>query len=76
MDLLLDTHIFIWFLNGDKQLSSSLKDLIENTSNKCYLSIASMWEIAIKRSINKLELKGGFDEIAGFLSNKNPAQTL
>lgn len=75
MNLLLDTHIFIWFLNGDKQLSSSLKGLIENTSNKCYLSIASIWEIAIKRSLNKLDLKGSFDEIAIFLSD-NYIETL
>ena len=75
MDLLLDTHIFIWFLNGDKQLNSSLRDIIENTSNKYYLSIASIWEIAIKRSLNKLDLKGSFDEIAIFLSD-NYIETL
>ena len=67
MDLLLDTHTFIWFLNGDNQLPASLKKLIANTSNKCFISIASLWEIAIKSNLNKLELQGDFNQIASFL---------
>lgn len=67
MDLLLDTHSFIWFLNGDEQLPQNLKDSIADTSNKCFLSIASLWEIAIKSSLQKLELKGDFNRIASFL---------
>ena len=67
MDLLLDTHAFIWFLNGDNQLPVSIKNLITDTSNKCFLSITSIWEIAIKSSLNKLELQGDFNQIAGFL---------
>ena len=63
MDLLLDTHTFIWFLNGDDLLPASLKNLIEDTSNRCFLSIASIWEIAIKSSLNKLELQGDFSQI-------------
>jgi PIN domain nuclease of toxin-antitoxin system len=68
MNLLLDTHAFIWFLNGDEQLSSTLKNLITDTSNKCFLSIASIWEIAVKSSLNKLKLQGSFDQIAGFIN--------
>lgn len=67
MSLLLDTHTFIWFLNGDEQLSKTLKDRITDITNKCFISIASLWEIAIKTSLNKLELQGGFHQIAGFL---------
>ncbi|TKK64138.1 type II toxin-antitoxin system VapC family toxin [Ilyomonas limi] len=67
MDLLLDTHAFIWFLNGDSQLPAAIKNLIADTSNKCFLSIGSIWEIAIKVSLNKLELQGDFNHIAGFL---------
>ena len=69
MNLLLDTHTFIWFLNGDNQLPASIKNVIADTSNKCVLSIASIWEIAIKRSLNKLELQGDFNQITVFLSN-------
>lgn len=71
MDLLLDTHPFIWFLNGDDQLSPNLKNIIADTSNKCLLSIASLWEIAIKSSLGKLELKGDFNHIAGFLNDND-----
>jgi len=71
MDLLLDTHSFIWFLNGDEQLPQNLKSSIADTSNKCFLSIASLWEIAIKSSLGKLELKGDFNRIAGFLSDND-----
>ena len=71
MDLLLDTHAFIWFLNGDNQLPTSIKDTIAATSNKCFLSIASLWEIAIKSSLNKLELQGDFNQIANFLNDND-----
>ncbi len=69
--MLLDTHPFIWFLNGDEQLSSNLKNIIADTTNKCFLSIASLWEIAIKSSLGKLELKGDFSRIADFLSDND-----
>lgn len=67
MDILLDTHTFIWFLNGDDQLPVPVKKLIEDTSNNCFISIASIWEMAIKISSKKLDIEGNFDEIAVFL---------
>jgi PIN domain nuclease of toxin-antitoxin system len=48
MTFLLDTHIFLWFVNDDPRLSSALKDLIEDENNFSYLSIASLWEMSIK----------------------------
>lgn len=60
---LLDTHTFIWFINGDKQLSSQVKTTIEET-NLNFISIVSLWEIAIKISLGKLELKTPFKEIS------------
>lgn len=71
MDLLLDTHAFIWFLNGDNQLPTTLKNLIVDTSNRCFLSIASLWEIAIKSSLGKLQLQGDFAQIASFLNDND-----
>lgn len=75
MNLLLDTHTFIWFFNGEDLLNKTLKDLIIDTSNKCYISIASIWEIAIKNSLNKLKLHGEFNQIAGFI-NENDLEIL
>jgi len=64
MNLLLDTHALIWFINGDDQLPEKSIKLIKNIENKCLVSIASIWEIAIKLSLGKLDLHGGFDEIS------------
>ncbi|MDP3913466.1 MAG: type II toxin-antitoxin system VapC family toxin [Bacteroidota bacterium] len=64
MDLLLDTHALIWFINGDNQLPDKSVNLIRNLENKCFVSIATVWEIAIKLSLGKLDLNGGFDEIS------------
>lgn len=71
MQLLLDTHTFIWFMAGDLHFPNSLKNIIEVRSNKCVLSIASVWEMAIKTSLGKLVLKGEFDKIADFLSEND-----
>ena len=55
---LLDTHIAIWFFNGDNALSETARKIILDTSNIKYLNIASAWEIAIKLSIGKLDIAG------------------
>ena len=55
---LLDTHTAIWFINGDSALSETAKKAILDTSNIKYLCIASAWEVAIKRSIGKLDIVG------------------
>ena len=56
MKLLLDTHSFLWFAGGNDQISQKAKEAIEDTSNAAYLSTASLWEMAIKINIGKLEL--------------------
>ncbi len=54
MKQLLDTHSFIWFVTGNSRITSNIQTQIENNDN--LLSIASIWEIAIKSSIGKLNL--------------------
>ena len=54
MKYLLDTHTLLWFLKGDKKLSDKARGLIDNPANRKFLSIASLWEIAIKVSLGKL----------------------
>ena len=71
MNLLLDTNCFIWFINGDKSLPQKIKTAILTKESNCYISIASLWEIAIKQSLGKLELNGDFFEIEGFLIQNN-----
>ncbi len=67
MNVLLDTHSFIWFINGDRKLSVEAEVIIKNRQNKCFLSVASLWEMAIKVSLGKLELKNSFEKILEFL---------
>lgn len=71
MNLLLDTHALIWFTEGIAKLSSKAKSEISNPSNKKFLSIASLWEIAIKSSKDKLEIKQSFREINQFVILNN-----
>lgn len=56
MNFLLDTHTFLWFLSDNLEMSATAKAIIENPQNTLYLSVASVWEMAIKASIGKLEL--------------------
>jgi PIN domain nuclease of toxin-antitoxin system len=61
MNLLLDTHTFLWFIAGDSSLSKTARSAIEDLNNNLFLSVASVWEIAIKVSIDKLELSEPFE---------------
>jgi len=63
MRFLLDTHTFLWFIMGSANLSVNARDLIENPVNERLLSVASLWEIAIKTSLGKLTLSAPFDEL-------------
>lgn len=56
MELLLDTHVLIWFITNDKKLQTNFKKLIENKENKCFVSIVSYWEMSIKYALARLEL--------------------
>ncbi len=56
MKFLLDTHSFLWFIEGHTKLSSTARTLIEEQTNQPFLSIASIWEMAIKISMGKLHL--------------------
>ncbi len=60
MKLLLDTHTFLWFIAGSQSLSPAARRSIEDPLNEKWVSIASIWEIAIKHSIGKLSLAAPF----------------
>ena len=66
MAFLLDTHAFLWFVSGDKQLPVTVKSKIMDINQSCFLSIASLWEITIKRQIGKLTLDISLDELFEF----------
>ena len=56
MNYLLDTHAFLWFVLNDKALSRRARRTIEDPANIIYLSMASIWEMAIKVNLGKLTL--------------------
>lgn len=61
MKLLLDTHTLLWFIGGSSRLSSAARILIEDSENEKFVSIVSIWEIAVKVSIGKMSLSSPFD---------------
>ncbi len=69
MRLLLDTHTLIWFLNGDSKLSQNARTAIEHPNNLKIVSIASIWEIAIKLSLNKFKFDKGFKSFLELVEN-------
>jgi PIN domain nuclease of toxin-antitoxin system len=60
---LLDTHTFIWFIEGNPRLSAAARAAIEQPNAQRFVSIATAWELAIKMSLGRLALSGAFTEI-------------
>jgi PIN domain nuclease of toxin-antitoxin system len=60
---LLDTHAFIWLAIDDPQLTSTVMDIFLDGASECFLSAASIWEMAIKSSLGKLLLSAGLEHI-------------
>jgi len=56
MKVLLDTHIFLWFISYDSRLSINVQNIIRDPNNEIYLSIVSIWEAIIKYQLGKLPL--------------------
>lgn len=63
MKLLLDTNALLWWRIGSSRLSSLASDQISNPDNDIVVSIASLWEIAIKRVLGKLRFLEDFEEV-------------
>lgn len=68
MNILLDTHTFIWYFQGSEQISLKALETLENSDNRLYLSIASLWEIAIKTGLGKFSLEVPFHELQSILN--------
>lgn len=70
MILLLDTHALIWALEDSPRLSPAARKAVEDTSNIVLASVVSAWEIAIKRSLGRLDAPDDLAQViddAGFL---------
>jgi PIN domain nuclease of toxin-antitoxin system len=60
MRLLVDTHAALWLLGEDERLSPRADALLTDAANEILLSAAVVWEVAIKRSLGKLDAPDGF----------------
>jgi PIN domain nuclease of toxin-antitoxin system len=63
MKILLDTHAFLWLITGDERLSKTSRKTFLNTENRLYFSIVSLWEMCIKKSLDKISLKNKWLDI-------------
>ncbi len=68
MNLLIDTHALLWFYSGDNNLSSVAKEVIKDTTNTCFVSVASLWEVTIKHHLGKLDLIDSLEIFFDFIS--------
>jgi PIN domain nuclease of toxin-antitoxin system len=62
LNLLLDTHILLWWLADDRQLSEAARELITNPENAIFVSAVTMWEIWLKHSLGKLQIPEDFEQ--------------
>lgn len=56
MRILLDTHIFLWFISGDARLLANIRNAIRDSDNEVYLSSVSIWEAIVKYQSGRLPL--------------------
>jgi PIN domain nuclease of toxin-antitoxin system len=66
MRYLLDTHVVLWMLDDAPQLGHRLREQITDPANDVYVSVVSIWEMAVKARIGKLEADVG--EVIGYLA--------
>ena len=63
MKYLLDTHVLLWYVEDSVKLSETMATIVEDAGVQKCVSIASLWEFAIKHSKGKLQFEGGFDRL-------------
>ncbi len=69
MQLLLDTHVIIWFIEVDPKLSNQARLAIRNPANGIFVSVVSLWEMAIKVNLGKLNLPKSVPDITAELQD-------
>ena len=56
MRVLVDTHVFLWWVEGDRALPAKVRAALADPENECLISMVSAWELAIKTGLGKLKL--------------------
>jgi len=60
--LLLDTHALLWVMDAPERLASAARDAISDGDNEVFVSVASIWELAIKAALGKIIFPAGLEE--------------
>jgi PIN domain nuclease of toxin-antitoxin system len=76
MRVLLDTHALVWSVANSSRLSPAARNLMDDPSIAKLVSIASLWEIAIKVRLRKLEFGIEFDTLVGLIEDEGMATFL
>jgi PIN domain nuclease of toxin-antitoxin system len=63
MNLLLDTHVLLWWLDNPELIAEQAREAIRDPQNVVYVSSVSVWEIVIKKSIGKLDAPDNLNEV-------------
>ena len=71
MKYLVDTHVLIWYLESNPNLSTNAKTILEDGNTQCFVSMATLWEMAIKIALARLELKTDFEKIKDLISTSS-----
>src|SRR5688572_28564961 len=71
MNYLIDTHVLIWFVTGNLKLARKFIEEIQNPDNTVLVAKVSLWEIAIKVSLEKLTLGISLRELENYLTERN-----
>ena len=62
MNLLLDTHVLLWWLHDDATLAEGAREAIADGTNMVFVSVVALWEMRIKETLGKLTLPATFEE--------------
>ncbi len=73
MKHLLDTHVLHWWLSDEERLGRAARQAIEAPENLCSVSVASIWEIAVKTTLGKLDVPADIEELLGREGFASPA---
>ncbi len=76
MRALLDTHVFLWWINDDSRLISHVRNIIADRDNELFLSAASCWEIAIKAHLGRISFPRKPDTFIADQMSSNAIQSL
>lgn len=76
MRLILDTHTFLWFVEDSPRLSAAAKALIEDPEHEVFLSVASVWEMAIKTGLGRITFDQPYADFMRFHLTENNIQPL